>query len=226
MAIRRRMYRSRSGRPRSGRLISSRGGGCFTVGLPGGLSASHESHRRHRYQRSPPESRANRLSSGRSAAASVPSSSWPCSPQPISSYRSLGRYRRGRSVPGAPSGTAGLSLLTARDYPATAAGNCQPAQAADISRQAGIPIARQSAAIKPGTPGSGRRPVWSRLCAGARSRAGAGPRRRSRATTRRSAAASAVRAATASAAAIPARFERHPAWKMTATGSSRSGPLP
>ena len=41
------------------------------------------------------------------------------------------------------------------------------------------------------------------------------------ATTRRSAAASAVRAATASAAAIPARFERHPAWKMAATGSWR-----
>jgi hypothetical protein len=36
---------------------------------------THESHRRHRYQRSPSESRANRLSSARSAAASVPSSS-------------------------------------------------------------------------------------------------------------------------------------------------------
>src|SRR5690242_12178421 len=55
----------------------------------------------HRYQRRPPESRAKIWSSGRSSAASVPRISWPCSPQPISSYRSFGRKRRGLSVPGA-----------------------------------------------------------------------------------------------------------------------------
>ena len=49
MAISRRTYRSRSGRPRNGRLVSSREGGCSTLGRSGRRSATHESHRRHRY---------------------------------------------------------------------------------------------------------------------------------------------------------------------------------
>ena len=57
---------------RSGRPISSRRRRVPTAGRPGGLSASHESHRRHRYQRSPPDSRENRYPPARSAAASVP----------------------------------------------------------------------------------------------------------------------------------------------------------
>ncbi|MGC1283947.1 MAG: hypothetical protein WA895_13515 [Streptosporangiaceae bacterium] len=51
MAVSRRTYRSRSGRPRNGRLVSSREGGCSTLGRSGRRSATHESHRRHRYQR-------------------------------------------------------------------------------------------------------------------------------------------------------------------------------
>ncbi|HEX3191480.1 MAG TPA: hypothetical protein VHS30_17035 [Streptosporangiaceae bacterium] len=66
-------------------MISSRAGGYFLAGCSGGVSASQESQRRHRYQRRPPESRANSSSSGRSVAASVPRISWPCSPQPMSS---------------------------------------------------------------------------------------------------------------------------------------------
>ena len=54
-------------------------------GPAGGLSTTQESQRRQRYQRSPPDSRAKRWSPRRSSAASVPSSSWPCRPQPMSS---------------------------------------------------------------------------------------------------------------------------------------------
>ena len=126
MAISRRTYRSRSGRPRSGRLISSRGGGCSTVGLSGGLSASHESHRRHRYQRSPP-------SRGRTAYP-------PAAAPPRRSPAAHGRAARSRSAHTAAwEGTGEAALYRAppaappdspyspaRDYPATATGTASP----------------------------------------------------------------------------------------------------
>src|SRR5215211_5794891 len=104
IAMSRRMILSRSGRPRSGSSTWSRSGGRSrsACSADGGGRGSQESQRRQRCQRTPPPSRTNTSSSGRTCRAPTPSRAWPAAPQTSRSQWKRGTKRRGRSrAPGA-----------------------------------------------------------------------------------------------------------------------------